>query len=254
MKKLFIVTLFFLMATTHLKADENTPLVSLYRLLFWHASDIWALRQASEDISTATNSTVTAQNMIIEATNKLASITSQIETQEVWTLSFGWPMEDRTPPNERQNVLGECVWRSNVWVNGTLFHDHYVHFNELVSTNPAVLNIEYSKRLDDGSITRWTANVTTNSYPNTSVVDLEHGSYTCYWFRCQCPTALTNCVIDWDREVVFGAPLDTESGFNVMGVFLIDDEYGDVWEGISYTNVVGSVTNLWLNGLKVEAK
>jgi len=253
MKHLAIIFTFCLISGAVI-ASENTPIRSLFRLLFWHADDVWALTQTATDISTATNNTATAQNLIAQATNKLAAVSSQVSTQEVWTMSFGWPMADRTPPNPRQNVLGETVWRSNVWVNGTLFHDHYVHFNELVSTNPAVLNIQYTKRLDDGTLQRWLANVTTNSYPNTSVINLEHGSYTCYWFRCQCPVAITNSVIDWDREVAFGAPLGSDSGFNVMGVFLIDDQYGDVWAGISLTNVVGSVTNIWLNGLKVEVE
>jgi hypothetical protein len=253
MKRLATMIALCLLAGSSI-ASESTPIRSLFRLLFWHADDVWALTQVTADISSATNDTAVAQSLINSASNTLSTVASQVETQEVWTLSFGWPMEDRTPPNPRQNVLGECVWRSNVWVNGTLYHDHYIHFNELVSTNPAVLNIQYTKRLDDGTLQRWLANVSTNSYPNTSVINLEHGSYTCYLFRCQCPVAITNSVIDWDREVAFGAPLGSDSGFTVQGVFLIDEENGDTWEGISLTNVVNGVTNVWLNGLKVEVE
>lgn len=225
-----------------------TPVGRVLRLLFFHADDIWPLADAvRENEAAAATNAVTAQ-ILAAASNTLAEVGARVATQDVWTVSFGWPMGDRTPAHEEQNVMGEKPARSNVWINGELYHDHYVAFNALVGTNPAILSVEYSARTDAGAVQSWWADVTTNSYPSASVIQLEHGAYTCYWFRCKCPTALTNSVIDDDREVIFGAPPESDRGFNIAGVFVVSRD-GQLWQGRTYTNVVDGLTNIVVNGI-----
>lgn len=228
-----------------------SPVAKLYSAIFWHPETAWALAGPDADVRAAQASLGSASNDLAAASAALESVAAVVDTQSVWSVSCGWPMRDRTPEHATQNVLGENPWRSNVWINGELYHDHYVAFNASVGTNPAILSIDYTARQNDGSLARWLASVTTNSYPQKSVLHLEHGAYTCYWFRCKVPEAITNCVIDWDREVIFGAPTGTGRGFNIAGVFVVSKD-GELWQGRTYTNVVDGATNVVINGIRVE--
>ena len=128
-------------------------------------------------------------------------------------------------------------------IAGILYEDHYVSFNATASTNPAIITIEYAQTLDDGTAERYSANVTTNSYPDTHIVELQSGSYTCFWFRCAVPAAVTNCVRDWNGEALFGGPVGSDTGFDVLGTLVVDD--GDnVWVGATTNMVIGTAPTL----------
>ncbi|HPS07288.1 MAG TPA: hypothetical protein PLG22_07135 [Kiritimatiellia bacterium] len=229
----------------------TTPVRRVLSFLFWDPGRPWQLAGTRAVLDGAEEAvTSTALPDLAAGSNTLDQVSSLVETQEIWTISSGWPMSDRIPYHEEQNVMGENPWRSNVWINGELYHDHYVAFNSMVGTNPAILSIDYTARADDGSVSRWLCDVVSNSYPQASVITLEHGSYTCYWFRCKVPAAITNCVMDWDREVVFGAPQGSGRGFNIAGVFVVSKD-GQLWQGRTYTNIVNGVTNVVINGIKV---
>jgi len=224
---------------------------SLYRTLFWHADDIWALKVADDALTDSSTASSNAVSDASSATDTMAETAAMVATQQVWTAEFDWNMEDRTPPHDEQNVMADQMWRSNVWINGTLFHDHYIRFNAMVSTNPAIISIAYNGfDLTTGERSRILAEVTTNSYPNTFEITRPSGVYTCYMFRCACPVALTNEVIGWDSEVLFGAPEGSDRGFNIAGIFVVSRD-GKLWIGRSYTNYVFGATNVFINGLKI---
>lgn len=245
-----VAVVMVVMCTQYGGSKGITPVTRLFNMIFWHPTMAWALADQDDDVRDAAASVAAAEADLAAASNMLAEASALIDTQDVWTVSAGWPMADRTPPHDAQNVMGENPWRSNVWINGELFHDHYVAFNASVGTNPAIISIDYTAVNDAGDTARWLASVTTNSYPETSVITLEHGSYTCYWFRCKAPVAITNCVTDWDREVIFGAPTD-ERGFNIAGTFVVSKD-GELWQGRSYTNIVNWITNVLINGVNGE--
>jgi hypothetical protein len=136
----------------------------------------------------------------------------------VITYSFDWHSPNRLPYHARQNVLGRTVWVTPTNVNGVACEDHYVAFNESATTNPAVILIEYTRKLDDGTILRYSSPTITNSYPVMVPVNLQSGSHTCYWFRCEIPLAFLNCCVrDWNGEALFGSPQDSGKGFDLLG-------------------------------------
>jgi len=217
------------------------PIVRVLRLLFWDHPMTWALSEATQKTQAAQ-----AANAITEAA--LAEV--EAETNEVWTLSFDWHAPDRLPYHERQNVL---AWTATVVptnIDGVLYEDHYVAFNSTASTNPAVILIEYAGRREDGSIERYSAPVVTNSYPDTSVVTLQSGAYTCYWFRVAVPDAFTDSVRDWNGEALFGSPHGSGKGFDLLGTLVVDDG-NDVWVGATTNAVLGGVTNEFRNGINI---
>lgn len=229
-------------------ANESTPLASLFRVLFWHGQD-WALSSAFEDNTTSHQAVATSTNAIRIATNTAALVTSFVATNNVVTLSFDWHSPNRLPYHDRQNVLGRTVWVHPTNIMGTLYEDHYVAFNEAATTNPAVILIEYSRTRDDGTVERYNAPTITNSYPVMVPVNLQSGSHTCYWFRCEVPLAFTNAVRDWNGEALFGGG----KGFDLLGTIIIDD--GDnIWEGATTNMVVNGVTNAVRNGFLLEAQ
>ena len=218
-----------------------SPITQVLRLLFWDHPMTWALSEATQKTQAAV-----AANAITEAA------LSQVEaaTNEVWTLSFDWHAPDRLPYHERQNVL---AWTATVIptnIEGTLYEDHYVAFNAMASTNPAVILIEYAGKREDGSIERYSAPVVTNSYPDTSVVTLQSGAYTCYWFRVAVPAAFTNSVRDWNGEALFGSPEGSGRGFDLLGTLVVDDG-NDIWVGATTNHVLGGVTNEFRNGINI---
>jgi hypothetical protein len=225
---------------------------SLYRTLFWHADDIWALKPATDTLA---DSSTASSNAIADATsaiNTMAETAAMLATQPVWTSEFDWNMENRTPQHDEQNVMSDEMWRENVRIDGTLFHDHYIRFNAMVSTNPAIISIAYNGfDPTTGERARILAEVTTNSYPNTFEITRPSGVYTCYMFRCACPVALTNEVIGWDSEVLFGTASGSKRGFNISGIFVVSRD-GKLWIGRTYTNHVFGATNVVINGLKIE--
>lgn len=247
MKRILTIILFALPVC----AGEPNPTAKLFGLLLWGFWQVWPLTQTHQSIATATNAIATAAADHVATSNIVTQITSDINADQIWTISATWPMLDRTPVDDRQNVMGEEVWRDSVWIDGELWHDHYIAFNAQVSTNPTVLSIEYSARDDAGEVVRWNANISSNSYPATVPIIIGTNTYHCYMFRNRVPDAITNAVIDWDREVIFGAPDGSGRGFSIEGVFIVDRD-GSIWVGRNYTNIVDSTTNIVINGLEID--
>jgi hypothetical protein len=217
------------------------PIVQVLRLLFWDHPMTWALSEAAQknEASAAANAISIAAIEEVEAA-----------TNEVWTISFDWHAPDRLPYHERQNVL---AWTATVIptnIDGVLYEDHYVAFNSAASTNPAVILIEYAGRSESGEVTRFSAPVITNSYPDTSVVTLQSGAYTCYWFRVAVPVAFTNSVRDWNGEALFGSPHGSGKGFDLLGTLVVDDG-NDVWVGATTNFFLGGITNVFQNGINI---
>lgn len=230
------------------------PIASFFRTLFWHADDIWPLLGASTAVRDSNAASSNAVSNAESATNTMRQTQQQVSTQNVCTIEFDWPLENRTPPHDEQNVMANEVWRSNVWINSVMYHDHYIRFNAMVSTNPAIISIAYNGvNQDTGEKIQLLADVTTNSYPDTFAITRPSGVYTCYMFRCAVPLSLTNSVIGWDSEVVFGAPNGSGRGFNIAGLFVVSRD-GSLWLGRTYTNVVYGVTNAFINGLNARLK
>ncbi len=231
--------------------SKGSPVASLFRMLFWNGGD-WALMQAYEDNSASEAAVATASNAVITATNTAAQVESYVDTNNVVTFSFDWHSPNRLPYHDRQNVLGRTVWVTPTNILGVLYEDHYVAFNESATTNPAVILIEYARKRDDGTVQRISSPTITNSYPDMVTVNLQSGSHTCYWFRCEVPAAFTNCCVrDWNGEALFGSPEDSGKGFDLLGTLLIDD--GDnIWEGATTNMVMGAITNQVKNGIILE--
>ena len=236
----------FLTLSTLFGADK-TPvpgaIMHMFDVLFWDPGRPWQLASVRAAVDTA-------QAAVAVASNDLDYVDAETSTTQVWTVSFDWHVPDRLPAHDRQNVMG---WTAHVVptnINGTLFEDHYVAFNSQASTNPAVILIEYAKRGDDGVIERHSARVVTNSYPQTTVVNLQSGSHTCYWFRVAVPEAFLDDVRDWNGEALFGSPEGSGKGFDLLGTLVVDDG-NNVWVGATTNIVLGGITNEFVNGINV---
>jgi len=217
------------------------PVTQVLRLLFWDHPMTWALSEAMQK----TQAAVAANDITRSAVEEV-----EAATNEVCTISFDWHAPDRLPYYERQNVL---AWTATVIptnIDGVLYEDHYVAFNSAASTNPAVILIEYAGRSESGEVTRYSAPVITNSYPSTSVVNLQSGAYTCYWFRVAVPVAFTNSVRDWNGEALFGSPQGSGKGFDLLGTLVVDDG-NDVWVGATTNFFLGGITNVFQNGINI---
>ena len=222
-----------------------TPVQSLFRLLFWAPGSSWQLAAPASAVDGA-------QASLARAEADLADVDTVASSNDVVTISFDWHAPARLPYHERQNVL---AWTAQVVptnINGTLYEDHYIAFNASASTNPAVILIEYAKRRDNGTVERYSSAVVTNSYPDTSVVDLQSGSHTCYWFRCPVPPAFTAEVRDWNGEALFGSPSGSGRGFDLLGTLVIDDG-DDIWVGATTNIVFDGSTNEFRNGINIAA-
>jgi hypothetical protein len=220
-----------------------TPVQSLVRMLFWAPGSPWQLAAPASAVDGA-------QESVARAEADLDEVDAVTASNDVVTLSFDWHAPDRLPYHERQNVL---AWTAQVVptnIAGVLYEDHYVCFNAAASTNPAVILIEYAKRRDDGTVERYSSEVVTNSFPETSVVELQSGSHTCYWFRCPVPPAFTNELRDWNGEALFGSPSGSGRGFDLLGTLVIDDG-DDIWVGATTNHVFGAVTNEFVNGVNI---
>lgn len=231
-----------------------SPVAGLYRMLFW-SPQAWTLLPSVQDTAAASSANAAGADAIDVATNTASAVVEYADTNTVVTLSFDWHSPNRLPFHDRQNVLGRTVWVSPTNINGVLYEDHYVAFNEAATTNPAVILIEYAAMQADGmTMLRFQAETVTNSYPVQVPITLQSGVHTCYWFRCAVPVAFTNgCARDWNGEALFGAPQDSGKGFDLLGTLVVDD--GDnVWVGASTNMVVDGVTNEVSNGIIVEAK
>jgi hypothetical protein len=245
--------LFVAMMTLYGGSKGGPPVTgSLYRMLFWNGDQIYALLAADEAEADAREKINIATNSITSATNLAAQVTEYVSTNDIVTLSFDWPSPNRLPYHDRQNVLGRTVWVTPTNILGVLYEDHYVAFNESATTNPAVILIEYARKLDNGTVQRISSPTITNSYPDMVTVNLQSGSQTCYWFRCEVPSAFTNCCVrDWNGEALFGSPEGSGKGFDLLGTLLIDD--GDnIWEGATTNLVMGTYTNQVKNGVILE--
>lgn len=223
--------------------EGPTPLQSLFKFLFWDPGQPWQLAGSSAMIDGAAES-------VAQAEADLDEVEAVTASNDVVTISFDWHAPDRLPYHERQNVL---AWTAQVVptnIAGVLYEDHYVCFNAAASTNPAVILIEYARTVDGGTVERYSSAVVTNSYPETSVVELQSGSHTCYWFRCPVPAAFTNELRDWNGEALFGSPSGSGRGFDLLGTLVVDDG-DDIWVGASTNHVFGAITNEFKNGINV---
>lgn len=236
-----VVVLVFGGLTLHGSGKGPVVVRGILRMLFWDHVLTWPL----SDAYLKTQSAVAA-NEITET----ALVEVEAVTNDVVAISFDWHAPDRLPYHERQNVL---AWTATVVptnIDGTLYEDHYVAFNAMASTNPAVILIEYAGRREDGSIERYSAQVVTNSYPDFSVVELQSGAHTCYWFRCAVPTAFIDSPRDWNGEALFGSPSGSGKGFDLLGTLVVDD--GDsIWVGATTNAVLGGMTNEFRNGINI---
>jgi hypothetical protein len=219
-----------------------SPVSALFKLLFWDPSSPWQLAEPAERVESAVASVSAAEadlGVTESATNAVA------------TISFDWHAQTRLPFHDAQNVLASTVRVVETNISGVLYEDHYVCFNQTASTNPAVILIEYARSLDGGIIERETSRVVTNSYPFTSVINLQSGSYTCYWFRCAVPLSFINEQRDWSGEALFGAPADSGHGFDLLGTLVIDFENA-IWVGSTTNVILGTSTNRFRNGIRTE--
>lgn len=247
-----VASLLVIMCTLTGGSKETPAVSSLFRLLFWHGQD-YALASAFEANTSTRQALVSSTNAITAATNNATQVMAFVATNNVVTYSFCWHSPNRLPYHDRQNVLGRTVWVQSTNILGTLYEDHYVTFNEFATTNPAVVLIEYARRLDNGTVERWSQPTVTNSYPSMYPINLQSGSHTCYWFRCEVPLVLTNAVRDWNGEALFGAPAGSGKGFELLGTLVVDD--GDnIWEGATTNMVINGVTNAVRNGIILEAQ
>lgn len=239
-----LAALAVLLVSTLIGSDKGVVNVTrMFRFLFWDPQQPWHLAGVQEALTIASsgNETAEADLELVEA------VTS---SNEVWTLSFDWHAPDRLPPHDAQNVMAWTCAVVPTNINGTLYEDHYVAFNGFASTNPAVILIEYARRTDAGGIERYSSEVVTNSYPATSVVELQSGSHTCYWFRCPVPQPFVNEVRDWNGEALFGSPAGSGRGFDLLGTLVVDD--GDaVWVGATTNIVLESVESVFKNGVNI---
>lgn len=233
---------FFIAASTLLGADKTPVPQALLRMIFWTPGSPWQLAAQAATAAQADAAAIAAQASADAAADA-------IESADIVTLSFDWHAPDRLPAHDRQNIL---AWTAQVVptnIAGVLYEDHYVAFNSSASTNPAVIQIEYARN-NGGMVERYSAKVVTNSYPATAVVNLQSGAHTCYWFRCEVPAAFTNCVRDWSGEALFGSPAGAETGFDLLGTLVIDDDQ-NVWVGATTNIVLSGVTNAFANGINV---
>lgn len=227
---------------TLIGADKGGVTVSqVFRLLFWDPlAEVWPLAEPAREVEDA-------EDAINTATNLAAQAKAVIDSNEIWTISFDWHTPNRLPYHARQNVIGRNPWVRATNINDVLYEDHYVAFNSAASTNPAVVLIEYAQNTPAG-IVRYSAEVITNSYPDTTVIELQSGSHTCYWFRVAVPAAFVGSVRDWNGEALFGSPEGSGKGFDLLGTIVVDD--GDsIWVGATETNVIGTATNIFKNGI-----
>lgn len=240
------------MCTLHGGSKGPPALQSLYRQLFWHATDIWALKPADDALNANSAAVSNVASLAVETTNTVVGTEAIVSSNDVWTAEFDWLMHDRVPPHDKQNVMADEPWREDVWIGGVKYHDHYIRFNAMVSTNPAIISIAYNGiNQETGEKIQLLADVTTNSYPFTFAITRPSGVYTCYMFRCPVPLSLTNAVIAYDCEVVFGTAPGSTRGFNINGVFVVDRD-GQLFIGRTYTNVVFGSTNVYINGINAK--
>jgi hypothetical protein len=215
----------------------------MMRMIFWTPGSVWQLAEPAADAQAATEAAH-------EATNELA-VAAAATNAAVYTLSFDWHAPSRLPYHDSQNVLGFVPWVFPTNIDGVAYEDHCVAFDAVASTNPAVINIEYARKLNNGTVDRYTSGVVTSSYPATRIVTLQSGSYTCYWFRCAVPLTYTNAVRDWNGEALFGSPYDSGKGFDLLGTLVVDDG-NEVWVGATTNMVIGVETNVVRNGVITE--
>lgn len=224
----------------------TAPIAKLFTLLLWNPSDVWELYVPRQNVQAAeSNNTTTVENA--------AFVSNAVATHSVATLSFDWSARERLPYHDAQNVLASTCAVVATNIGGVLYEDHFVEFNATASTNPAVILIEYARTLDNGTVERYSQKTVTNSYPATSVLNLQSGAHTCYWFRCAVPEAFTNCVRDWNGEALFGSPSDSGHGFDLLGTLVVDDG-NEVWVGATTNIVAGGITNAVKNGIILEAQ
>lgn len=241
LKKLLV--LLVLAVSTLTGADKGPSASAIFKWLFWDPGQPWQLAATRAALDGAAASVAAAEA-------DLDFVDAETSTNDVVTLSFSWHAPDRLPYHERQNVLAWTALVVPTNIAGTLYEDHYVSFNAAASTNPAVILIEYARRRDDGTVERYSSEVVTNSYPLTSVVTLQSGSHTCYWFRCPVPSAFTNDVRDWNGEALFGSPSGSGRGFDLLGTLVVDDG-NEVWAGATTNLFIGGATNEFKNGINV---
>ena len=239
-----IAAVLALMVFALIGQDKPPPIIrQLWRMMFWSADSVWQLQNQADKITVAEQDAEAAEIL-------MAEIPEEIEQPSY--ISFDWHAPNRMPWHERQNILGWTCQVVATNINGTLYEDHYVAFTGIAAEEPAVINIEYAAKLDDGTVVRETSATVTNNYPDTVTVSLQSGDYECYWFRCIVPERFANngYVRDWNGEALFGSPIGSGKGFDLAGTLVIDDE-GEVWLGKSGTFEIFGQTYTYTNGVNV---
>lgn len=233
-----------LLYATMTGATKAPPVMQqLFRLLFWSPQSQWALAPTAGRTDAAAEA--------VEEAERGADDLEATATNEVNYISFDWHAPDRQPYHARQNVLAWTCEVRPIEVGGQLHEDHFIEFSAGVSTNPAVIEIEYAMTQKDGQVYRELANVVTSSYPHTEVVNLQSGAHTCYWFRCRVPQFAATAVRDWSGEALFGSSTGG-AGFDLVGILQVDDN-GQVYVGESGTYMLGGTQCVYTNGIMVEA-
>lgn len=235
--------LLIVMYATLTGATKAPPIMqSVFRMLFWSPRTRWALEQTCLDNDQSSGS--------IDAAREVTDQIEQIATNDVAYISFDWHADTRQPYHSRQNVLAWTCDVRPITIDGVLHEDHFLAFSSGVSTNPAVIEIEYAG-LVDGQPYRELSNVVTSSYPASSIVTLQSGSHTCFWFRCKVPPFAVGARRDWSGEALFGSA-SAGGGFDLVGLLQVDDN-GDVYVGRTGTWTIGGQNCTFTNGILIEA-
>lgn len=233
---------------------DKAPGPRIMRMLLWHSglsrffgsSDVPKERTVTEAEAALdgaeTNMVLTASHAET-VSNVTADVIAAASTAECWTVDCDWPLASRY--DTYKNVLVSFSWSQPTNVSGVLYDDNYLEFSQTPGDAPQML-FDYHDRL--GRTNYVTA--VTNSYPDTFVVQTQSGSHTCYWFRCEVPSAFTNCVRTWDDEARLGGPVGSDQGFDIAGTLLLDDG-GTLYQGRTLTTVIGGVDCEFQHGLLV---
>lgn len=178
------------------------------------------------------------------ATNHAAQVATELATASALTIDFGWSFDNREPA--ALNYLAQEHWATTTNINGILHEDHYLEFSSAPSEAPTMV-FSYQDLLGE----TYLATTITNSYPTLHAITLPSGVHSCYWFRCEVPAAFAHRLRTWEGEARFGGPIDSEYGFDVAGVFIIDDG-AQIWQGRTITTEIGTNTVEFSNGIAIS--
>lgn len=200
---------------------------------------------AARAAATYARESASAATYISTLTTNLTALTATaIPTASAYTIDCDWHYSTREPA--ALNYLSQELWATPTNINGVLCEDHYIQFSSLPSEAPSTV-FEYQDLLGETHLSK----TFTNSFPTLHGITLPSGVHSCYWFRCEVPVAFTNRLRTWEGEVRFGGPVNSEYGFDVAGVFIIDDG-NSIWQGRTVTKTFGTNTVEFSNGIAIS--